>query len=126
MKACFSPLTTMTAVLLGLVIPISASAQNWQRITTEQQFRDQIVDRQILTTEGNTFTSHADGRVTGQWQGAPMVGAWQWHQGFWCRNVRVGQHPETGTNCQVIEMHGSEVRMTRDQGQGAAGTGRLQ
>jgi hypothetical protein len=96
-KVTFSALAALALAAAAVSTPETADAQGWQRVTTEQQFRDRIVDRRIVTSEGNTFTSHADGRVTGQWGGQPMIGGWQWHQGFWCRNVRVGQNPETGT-----------------------------
>jgi hypothetical protein len=109
----------------GLGTPRTAEAQNWQRITTEDQYRASNVGREIVTPEGHRFSSHADGRVTGQWGGQPMVGAWQWHQGFWCRNVRVGNNPETGTDCQLVEMRGNDVRKTRDQGRGEPRVGTL-
>ncbi|MCC5971631.1 MAG: hypothetical protein JJU15_16935 [Pararhodobacter sp.] len=110
----------------ALVVLASGPALAWERVTTEQQFRDRVVDRQIVTDEGNTYTSHADGRVTGTWQGHRMVGGWQWHQGFWCRNVRVGQGQETGTDCQVIELQGNQLRSTREQGRGTSGVGTIQ
>jgi hypothetical protein len=126
MKVIVPALAVLGFAIAGVSLPTPAQAQNWQRITTEQQYRDRIVDRQILTNEGNRFTSHADGRVTGEWSGQRMVGAWQWHQGFWCRNVRLGQNPETGTDCQLVELRGIEVRKTRNQGRGEAGIGTLQ
>jgi hypothetical protein len=126
MKAVFSGVAVVSFAIAAFSAPMSAEAQNWQRVTTEQQFRDRVVDRQIVTTEGNTFTSHSDGRVTGMWGGQQMVGGWQWHEGFWCRNVQVGQNPETGTNCQLVELRGDDVRITRDQGRGEAGLGTLQ
>lgn len=99
-------------------------AAAWERLTTEEQFRASITDRTITTAEGNSFTSHSDGRVTGTWGGQPMSGRWEWHQGFWCRNVRVGD-TESGTDCQTVERRGNEVRNTRNQGRGAPGVGRL-
>jgi hypothetical protein len=110
----------------ALVILASGPALAWERVITEQQFREYVVDRHIDTPEGNSFTSHADGRVTGRWGGQRMVGGWQWNQGFWCRNVRVGQAPETGTDCQLVELRGNQVRITRNQGRGEAGLGTLQ
>jgi len=109
----------------AFALPGAVAAQNWQRITTEDQFRGHVVGREVVTEEG-TYTSHADGRVTGQWSGQPMVGAWQWHQGFWCRNVRVGNRPESGTDCQAIELRGTnEIRVVREQGRGTYGVGTL-
>ncbi len=126
MKVIVPAFTLFGFAIAGVSVPTSAQAQGWQRITTEQQYRERIVGRQILTTEGNRFTSHADGRLTGEWGGQRMVGGWQWHQGFYCRNVRVGSHPETGTDCQLVEIRGNDVRKTRNQGRGEAGIGTLQ
>lgn len=77
MKVIVPAFTACGFAIAGVSVPTSALAQGWQRITTEQQYRERIVDRQILTTEGNRFTSHADGRVTGEWSGQQMVGGWQ-------------------------------------------------
>jgi len=115
---------SMFSMALGAAA--SVSAQSWQRVTTEQQYRDRVVGRTIIFESGNSVVSHPDGRVTGRWGGQPMVGGWQWHQGFWCRNVRVGNSPETGTDCQRIELRGNQVRLTRNQGRGDSGVGTLQ
>ncbi|MGY6632894.1 MAG: hypothetical protein ACXIU8_04035 [Alkalilacustris sp.] len=112
-------------ICAAIALAVSAfPAAAWERITTEEDFRAAIADRTITTAEGNSFTSHSDGRVTGTWGGQAMSGRWEWHQGFWCRNVRVGS-TESGTDCQMVERRGNEVRNTRDQGRGAPGVGRL-
>ena len=126
MKVTFSALAALALAAAAISTPETAEAQGWERVITEQQFRDRIVDRRIVTPEGNSFTPHADGSVTGQWGGQPMVGGWQWYQGMWCRNVRVGQSPEIGTDCQLIELLGNEIRSTRDQGRGEPGVGHLE
>ncbi|MGY6411949.1 MAG: hypothetical protein ACXIUV_13115 [Alkalilacustris sp.] len=95
-------------------VPVAA----WERISTEDQFRATIADRTLTTTTGNTFSYQGDGRIVGTWSGQPMAGRWEWHQGFFCRNVRLGNGPETGTDCQLLELRGNEVRTTRDQGRG--------
>ena len=110
----------------ALLIFASGPALAWERIATEQQFRDNVVDRQVVTPDGNTFTSHADGRVSGVWSGQQLVGGWQWHEGYWCRNVRLGDGPETGTDCQLIELRGNQLRSTRNRGRGEAAVGTVQ
>ncbi|MCC5988659.1 MAG: hypothetical protein JJT95_13330 [Pararhodobacter sp.] len=96
----------------------STAADAWTRITTEDQYRAQVADREQVDNEGRgRVTFHSDGRVTGEWQGQPIRGAWQWHQGFLCRNLIIGSH-ETGTNCLLSEIRGDQVRGTQDQGRG--------
>ena len=126
MRTSFTAIAIGAFVLAAFAASGPVAAQSWQRITEENQFRNIIVGREIVTAEGNRFTSHPDGRITGQWAGQPMVGGWQWHQGFWCRNVRVGNNPETGTDCQIVEIRGNEVRNTRNQGRGESGVGTMQ
>lgn len=99
-------------------------AAAWERITTAQQFLDRVAGRTFVTETGNTFTSHPDGRVTGTWGGNEMTGRWEWHSGFWCRNVRVGGQ-ESGTDCQTLELRGNQLRSTRDQGRGEAAVSTL-
>lgn len=98
-------------------------AAAWERLTTEQQFRDRIVDRTIEAPNGS-FVVGSDGQVAGALGGRSFQGPWQWHQGFWCRNVRVGNQ-ESGTDCQVWEVNGNQIRMTRDQGRGETMTGTI-
>ncbi len=120
MKAKIAACAAM--VLAATSLPAAA----WERITTEEAFLANVAGRTITTADGNTFTSHPDGRVTGQWAGQTMTGRWEWHQGFWCRNVRLGNNPETGTDCQMVELRGDQVRSTRDQGRGEPGVGTME
>jgi len=120
MRLAISGIALLCAAAFAL--PGAAEAQNWQRITSEQDFQNRIVGRQFMREDGSHFTYHRDGRLSGTWSGQPMAGAWQWHQGFLCRNVRVGTNPETGTDCQVWELGGNLLRVTREQGRGTSET----
>lgn len=115
------------AVLAVAVLVASASAASaWERITSEDEYRARVVGKTHVNEAGSRWVHHPDGRITGTWAGKPMVGRWQWHQGFWCRNVRVGNAAETGTDCQMIEIRGNQVRNTRNQGRGDSGIARLE
>ena len=89
----------------------------WERITTEQQFVEEVVGRTLVNPEGYAWVYQPDGRITGTWDGQPVTGRWEWHQTLFCRNVRIGA-TETGTDCQVKEVRGQQMRYTRDQGRG--------
>ena len=95
----------------------STAADAWTRIQTEADFRDKVVGR-TQTAEGlGHITSAADGTVTGQWQGNAVRGRWQWHDGYWCRNLIIGTH-ETGTNCLRLDIRGNQLRGRQDRGRG--------
>lgn len=108
----------LVIAIVGALALSTTAADAWTRITTEAQYRAQIADREQVDNEGRgRVIFHSDGRVTGEWQGQPIRGAWQWHQGFLCRNLLIGSH-ETGTNCLLSEIRGDQVRGTQDQGRG--------
>lgn len=105
----------LTAFAAGLLLADPAAA--WTRITTEAEFQQQIVGRtQVIEGQGH-ITSTADGNVSGEWGGNALRGRWQWHEGFWCRNLIIGQN-ETGTNCLTVEIQGNQVRARQDRGSG--------
>lgn len=104
---------TVGVLLLGVT-----SADAWTRIATEAEYRAQVADRPQVDTEGRgQVIFHGDGTVTGEWAGQTVRGAWQWHQGFLCRNLFIGDR-ETGTNCLLSEIRGNQLRGTQDQGRG--------
>lgn len=114
-------IATTCAVAFG-----TTTADAWTRITTEAQYRAQVVDREQVDNEGRgRVIFHSDGRVTGEWQGNSIRGAWQWHQGFLCRNLIIGNR-ETGTNCLLSEINGNQLRGTQDQGRGTVTVTTLQ
>ena len=92
-------------------------AAAWERITTEAQLLDQVAGRTLLNPEGYSWVYQPDGRITGTWDGMEVTARWEWHQGLFCRNVQIGGN-ETGTDCQVKEIRGDQLRYTRDQGRG--------
>lgn len=106
------------SILAAAIILGSAStADAWQRISTEDQFRAQIVGRTQVIEDTGHITSHPDGRVVGEWQGNNLRGRWEWHDGYWCRNLIIGTR-ETGTNCLLVERQGDQLRATQDRGRG--------
>lgn len=92
-------------------------AAAWERITTEAELLNQVAGRTLVNSEGYSWVYQPDGQISGTWDGMTVVGRWEWHQGLFCRNVRVGGR-ETGTDCQVKEIRGNQLRYTRDQGRG--------
>jgi hypothetical protein len=44
-------------------------------------------------------------------------GAWDWNNGYFCRDLFYGEE-NLGFNCQLVQVNGETLRFTTDQGQG--------
>lgn len=113
-----------TTIILSVGLSVAAGAAGaWERIQTEAQYRERVAGRQI-TLENGHVTFAADGSAAGAWNGTPMVGSWTWSDGFHCRTLRIGSN-DLGTDCQLIELQGNQLRATAQRGQGRVTTARL-
>ncbi len=92
-----------------------AQADGFARITTEGAFREQVVGKRITCGENDFYTIKRNGRLTGRFEGEALKGAWEWRDDVMCRTLTTVR---PGTDCQVIEVRGQEVRGTRARGQG--------
>lgn len=111
----------LAVVLLLAAASVPAAAQEFRRISDEAAFRDQVVGKRLESKTG-WARSNADGSLQGAFNGADLTdGRWQWSGGFWCRNGRLNGK-EIGTDCQVVEIGGKTVRLTRNKGKGDAVT----
>ncbi|MCB1398412.1 MAG: hypothetical protein H6898_14620 [Rhodobacter sp.] len=113
----------VVAAAAGIIL-ITGSAQAWERLHTEAEYRARVVGHRTSVGDRGHVTVHPDGTVTGVWGGQPVVGAWTWDGGYYCRNLRIGS-TETGTNCQRIEVQGNQIRSTNDRGNGSSMVGQL-
>lgn len=111
---------TTTAIFLSLsvALPTMASA-DYKRIRKAADFNAHVVGKKI-TFDGGWGIVHADGKTHGQVtrpKKNKYYGAWTWSRGYYCRNLVIGG-TETGTNCQLVEVDGNKLRLTRDKGKG--------
>ncbi len=102
--------------LPGADAPASRGAH---QITTLAEFEQLIVGKLLRYAETNTFTIHADGTMTGDFGGAALEGTWVWEDQYWCRTLTTLR---PGTDCQVWNIDGKEITITRDRGNGASVT----
>jgi hypothetical protein len=56
-------------------------------------------------------------RSRGRAFGTPVTGAWDWNNGYFCRDLFFGED-DLGFNCQLVQVNGETLRFTSDQGQG--------
>lgn len=92
-----------------------ASAGEFKRITTEKQYRSQVVGKTSTTPNGKVqVMTKPDGTITGTANGAPVVGTWHWSNGQLCTTVIIGRkvRPEA---CKMIAVSGGRL-LVRDGG----------
>ena len=96
----------------------SATADEGKRITTEKEFREQIVDREL--TGNRTILQYiSDGRMVGMVRGQQIEGKWDWTGTTVCRTATVGSRT-LGHDCIAIFVIGDLVVIVRDEGRGKA------
>ncbi len=93
--------------------PVSNAAH---QITTLTEFNQLIVGKMIAIADRKTFSINADGTLTGSIDGAALEGTWTWEKPYWCRTL-TALHP--GTDCQIWQIDGQQITITRDRGNGA-------
>jgi hypothetical protein len=72
-----------------------------------------------------TLNLSADGTITGSALGWGITGAWEWKDGYFCRNMDWSGYA-IEQNCQLVEALGAEkMRFTVDQGAGDSATFKL-
>lgn len=107
--------------LISLVAALSlslgaAEAQNFKRITTEADYIAKVAGKKYCN-EGGCWTAKKNGRMTGKFGKDRFKANWAWKKSFACRTGTLGKR-DIGTDCQVIEVAGNKVRITRKQGKG--------
>ena len=108
---------SLISAALGLSMLASPTLADFKRIKTEAQFREIVVDKKIYGDDG-WAQAHSNGKLTGNYGGKNMSGAWLWSGQLWCRNARLEDGPETGSDCQTWEVNGNQLRLTREKGKG--------
>ena len=112
-------------LLLSVLIisPVSASA--FERVTEKGAFLTLISGKSLSNRlYGVTLQVTSDGSIAGDALGWDITGAWNWQNGYFCRDMAWGGDP-IGYNCQLVEAKGSEMRFTSDQGAGDSASFKL-
>ncbi|MDJ1016460.1 MAG: dihydrodipicolinate reductase [Paracoccaceae bacterium] len=104
------------AVCAAIVITTPALAEGFQRVIDRDGFMS-LVENRDLRRFGIRLQVRDAGAITGRAFGQKVTGAWNWDDGFFCRDLFVGGD-ELGANCQLVEIRGNTMRFTSDMGQG--------
>ena len=103
------------ALLLAFTLPAAAEGK---RLTTETEFRELVVDRE-LTGNRVTLRYTGDGRLVGVSRGQRVEGRWRWVDTGLCRTATLGS-VDLGYDCLAIFVIGDLVVIVRDEGRGRA------
>ena len=113
-------IATITACAL-LLSPLATSAQtfNFKQIETESEFRELVVDRKLVAGWG-TLVIHSNGSISGKVGKNKLAGAWKWSGKYFCRNFRIGDQKDAGTDCQKMSVDGDHLQVIKNKGKGDA------
>ena len=92
------------------------NAFNWRHITSEFAFGTEVVG-QFFGDDGGSSIAKADGTIEGEFGGETLSGTWAWNDGFFCRTSTLGDL-DLGSDCLVIEVADTQMRLTLDRGEG--------
>lgn len=93
-----------------------AAAQEFGTITTRQDFVSAVAGRELKRL-GITVGVTPSGGIEGRAFGARVTGAWDWQDGYFCRDLYWGSR-NLGPNCQVVRLSGNTIRFISDRGKG--------
>ncbi|MBT8409815.1 MAG: dihydrodipicolinate reductase [Alphaproteobacteria bacterium] len=113
------------ALAFALASAMPAHAEGWSLVDEGAKFQQikqrdsfvNIVTKGKLRRFGVTLEVRPDGEIDGSAFGRDISGRWKWQNGYFCRDLNWGSS-ELGTNCQEVQISGSTLRFTSDQGQG--------
>lgn len=100
---------TLIALNLLFAAATVASAEEFKRITSEKQYRSQVVGKTSTTPDGKVVVmTKPDGTITGTAKGAPVAGTWRWSKGQLCTTVIIGSkvRPEA---CKTLAVSGGRL-----------------
>ena len=105
------------AAVLALVFSAGA-AQAFERVSDVGTFNALIAGKELrLGLYGLALSVTPDGRIAGRAVGYAVTGSWAWENGYFCRQMD-WSGTEIPYNCQLVEVNGSQMRFTTDQGAG--------
>lgn len=106
----------LSYALAAIVTASPIFAEDYQRITSKAEYVEQIVGKETCNNSG-CATALKSGKMKGKFGSQKFVGAWEWRGNFLCRAGKLGNR-DLGTDCQVVEISGKDVRITRNKGKG--------
>lgn len=107
-------------VLLLLASPLRAE---FTPVDSRTAF-EALVDMRKLSRFGISLEVSPSGDIAGSAFNYDVSGSWSWQDRYFCRQLYWGGD-DIGYNCQLVEVSGSRLRFTSDQGTGDSATFRI-
>jgi hypothetical protein len=103
----------------GVAGPVSTDpvpAAMFDPITTERDFRERVVGREVVYPDGAIGTYGADNTwtITDE-QGTVAQGTWTWREDRWCYGGSIDGGP-IQIRCDEVAVSDTGVRFTREEG----------
>lgn len=98
------------------VTAYQAESFNWRHITSETVFEAEVVD-QFFGDDGGQSVAKSDRTIEGEFGGEKLSGTWAWENGLFCRTSTLGDL-DIGSDCLVIEVTETQMRLTLAEGNG--------
>ena len=111
-------------VLTASGVQAEGASLGKRRITTEQEYRDEIVGKRAVTKHGYVVP-HEDGTMSGKIRGKKLTGKWWWKGEYFCRTFKVGSK-SYGQDCQTQFLEGDRLTGRRKMGKGKAFSVRIE
>lgn len=108
-------LAPIAALAIFVGTPALADAK-FKKVDTKDEFLS-VTQSRDMTIMGITVFVTPDGKIGGEAYGRPVKGAWQWQNGFFCRDLFWGER-DFGPNCQEVRVKGNKIRFASDRGAG--------
>ena len=105
-----------TCTLAAALIALPAVAAAFEQIDTRAAFIEATQGRD-MTRFGISVAVSPSGEIEGRAFGYPVSGAWNWQNGYFCRDLYWGED-NLGSNCQAVRISGNTIRFISDQGKG--------
>lgn len=109
-------LSMIAAIAISLFATALPAAADFTAITSRAQF-EQLVQGRELRRFGIRLVVSPNGQIVGRAFGGEVTGAWDWNDGYFCRDLFY-QGDDLGFNCQLVQQRGDTLRFTTDRGAG--------
>lgn len=112
--ACGIALVALASIGIGGAA--EGASPGKRRITTEQEYRDELVGKRLVTEHGYVV-AHDDGTISGKIGGKKLTGKWWWKGKYFCGTIKLGGKSR-GRDCQTQFLEGDRLTGRRKEGKG--------
>ena len=113
--------TALAACQTTTMEPEAVAPSTATRLETQSDMAA-ITGKMLVLEAGKSYVIGADGTIRGTWDGAPLVGAYEMRDGFFCRTLSQGPGGPSGEDCQILTLDGDKLMGNRNRGDWASFT----